>query len=84
MQGRPYIQEVNCMNEIKKLNKKQTAKNICNLILKSSETFESVALYLGISDRVIYYWQEGKRFPNLEHVYGISQLFGVSMESILT
>ena len=40
------------------------------LKISDSETFEG-------------YWQEGKRFPNIEHIYGISQLLGVSVESIL-
>jgi transcriptional regulator with XRE-family HTH domain len=71
------------MNEIKKLDKKQMTQNVCSLLVKSGEPFESIALYLGISDRLIYYWQEGKRSPNLEHIYGISQLLEVSVESIL-
>ena len=70
------------MNEIKKLDKKQMTQNVCNLLVKSGEPFESIALYLGISDRLIYYWQEGKRSPSIEHIYGISQLLGVSVESI--
>lgn len=71
------------MNELKKLNKKQVAKNAYRMIIESNYSIESVALSLDISERLIYYWQEGKRFPNIEHLYGLSQLFGVSMESIL-
>ena len=78
-----YIREVCAMNEIKKLDKKQMTQNVCSLLAKSGKSFESIALYLGISDRLIYYWQEGERSPNLEHIYGISQLLGVSVESIL-
>ena len=73
----------NNMDGIKKLNKKQTARNAYKMIIESSYSIESVALSLNISDRLIYYWQEGKRSPSIEHVYGLSQLFGVSMESIL-
>ena len=72
------------MDRIKKLNKKQTAKNAYRMIVESSYSIESVALTLDISDRLIYYWQEGKRSPSIEHIYGLSQLFGVSMESILS
>lgn len=71
------------MNEIKKLNKKQVAKNAYRMIIESQYSIESVALSLNVSDRLIYYWQEGKRTPNIEHIYGLSQLFGVSVESIL-
>ena len=71
------------MNEIKILNKKQVAKNAYRMIVESQYSIESVALSLNVSDRLIYYWQEGKRTPNIEHIYGLSQLFGVSVESIL-
>ena len=71
------------MNEIKKLNKKQVAKNAYRMIVESQYSIESVALSLNVSDRLIYYWQKGKRTPNIEHIYGLSQLFGVSVESIL-
>lgn len=71
------------MNELKKLNKKQVAKNAYRMIIESNYSIESVALSLDISERLIYYWQEGKRFPSIEHLFGLLQLFGVSMESIL-
>lgn len=71
------------MNELKKLNKKQVAQNAYRMIIESNYSIESVALSLDISERLIYYWQEGKRFPSIEHLYGLSQIFGVSMESIL-
>ena len=71
------------MNELKKLNKKQVAQNAYRMIIESNYSIESVALSLDISEPLIYYWQEGKRFPSIEHLYGLSQLFGVSMESIL-
>ena len=71
------------MKTIKKLNRKQVAKNAYKMIIESEYSIESVALSLNISERLIYYWQEGRRSPNVEHVYGLSQLFGVSVESIL-
>lgn len=72
------------MNEMKKLNKQRLAKNVYRMIIESQYSIESVALSLEISERLIYYWQEGKRSPAIEHVYGLSQLFNVSMESILS
>lgn len=71
------------MDEIKKLNKKRLAKNVYRMIIESGQTIESVAFSLDISERLIYYWQEGKRSPAIEHVYGLSQLLNVPMESIL-
>lgn len=71
------------MNALKKLNKQKLAKNVYRMIIESQYSIESVALSLDISERLIYYWQEGKRSPAIEHVYGLSQLFNVPMESII-
>ncbi len=71
------------MNNIKELDKAKLALNAYRLILDSQFTFEQVASSLNISEREIYYWGEGKRFPNLRHVYVLSQLFNVQIESIL-
>lgn len=71
------------MNELKKLNKCKVACNAYRLIIESQHSIESVALSLNISERTIYYWQEGKRTPSLDNIYGLSQLFNVPMESIL-
>lgn len=71
------------MDGIKKLNKQRLAKNVYRMIIESDYSIESVALSLDISERLIYYWQEGKRSPAIEHVYVLSQLFNVPMESIL-
>lgn len=71
------------MNVLKKLNKQKLTKNVYRMIIESQYSIESVALSLDISERLIYYWQEGKRSPAIEHVYGLSQLFNVPMESII-
>ena len=71
------------MNMIKKLNKKNVAKNVGKLIVESRYNREELAEWLNVSPRVIYFWQEGKRIPNTESIYMLAQLFEVSMESIL-
>ena len=71
------------MNELKKLNKCKVSHNAYRLIIESQHSIESVALSLSISERTIYYWQEGKRTASLDNIYGLSQLFNVPMESIL-
>ena len=71
------------MNKIKKLNKKRVAQNVGRLIAESKMSNEMIAEQLDITPRLLYYWQEGKRIPSAENVYGLSQLFEVSMESIL-
>ena len=71
------------MTEIKKLNKKKVAQNIGRLIAESDLPNEQIAFMLNITPRLLYYWQEGKRMPNAENVFGLAQLFKVSMESIL-
>ena len=71
------------MNTIKELNTKQVAKNAYKMIIESEYSIESVAWTLKISERSIYYWRTGTRAPNMNHVYGLSQLFGVSVDSLL-
>lgn len=71
------------MNELKKLNKKRVAQNVGRLIAESNMPNEEIAFQLNITPRLLYYWQTGKRVPNTENVYGLSQLFKVSIESIL-
>lgn len=71
------------MNELKKLNKKRVAQNVGRLITESNMPNEEIAFQLDITPMLLYYWQKGKRVPNTENVYGLSQLFKVSMESIL-
>ena len=71
------------MNELKKLNKKRVAQNVGRLIAESNMSNEEIAFRLSITPRLLYYWQTGKRIPNTENVYGLSQLFKVSIESIL-
>ncbi len=71
------------MNELKKLNKKRVAQNVGRLLAESQLPNEEIADRLEVSSRILYLWQTGKRLPNTEHVYGLSQLFKVSMESIL-
>lgn len=71
------------MDRIKKLDKAKLTKNVCRMIAESKYSIEWVALSLNVSERLIYYWQKGERSPAIEHIYGLSQLFNVSMESIL-
>lgn len=71
------------MNEVKKLNKSTVSHNIRRMISESGFKIENIATELGISERLIYYWLNGKRTPALENIYGLSQLFNISMESIL-
>jgi DNA-binding XRE family transcriptional regulator len=71
------------MDMIKKLNKKNVAKNVGKLIVESRYSREELAEWLNVTPRVIYFWQEGKRIPNTESIYMLAQLFKVSMESIL-
>ena len=71
------------MNELKELNEVKTAKRVYRLIVESGYSIESIALTLKISERLIYYWGSGERCPNIKHVFGLSQIFNLPMESIL-
>ena len=74
---------MNTQSELTPYNEKQTAKNAYKMIVESGRSSESVALDLQVSDRLIYYWASGKRSPNIRHLFALSQLFQVPIESIL-
>ena len=74
---------MNTQSELTPYNEKQTAKNAYQMIIESGRSIESVALDLQVSDRLIYYWANGKRSPNIRHLFALSQLFQVPIEGIL-
>lgn len=71
------------MEKIKKLDKTMVVKNVRQLIFMSRFTNEELAEKLDVSTRLVYHWQKGTRIPNIDNIYGLSQLFQVSIESIL-
>ena len=71
------------MYSIKKLDEKIVARNVRRMITESTLTKEDIADLLDVTPRLVYYWQNGERVPNIQNLYGLSQLFKVSMESIL-
>ncbi len=71
------------MNSIKKLDEKIVARNVRRMIAESTLTKEDIADLLDVTPRLVYYWQKGEKVPNMQNLYGLSQLFKVSMESIL-
>lgn len=71
------------MYSIKKLDEKIVARNVRRMIAESTLTKEDIADLLDVTPRLVYYWQNGEKVPNIQNLYGLSQLFKVSMESIL-
>lgn len=71
------------MDSIKKLDEKIVARNVRRMIAESTLTKEDIADLLDVTPRLVYYWQKGEKVPNMQNLYGLSQLFKVSMESIL-
>ena len=74
---------MNAQTELKPYDEIRTAKNAYKLIVESGRSIESVALDIQASDRLIYYWSNGERSPNIKHLYALSQLFQVPIVSIL-
>ena len=67
-----------------KIDKLETSKKLRSIIVKSSMTFEEIADMLGFgSPRVIYYWFNGTKLPNIETLYNLSKRFEVKMEDFL-
>ena len=74
---------MSAQTELKPYDEIRTAKNAYKLIVESGRSIESVALDIQVSDRLIYYWTNGERSPNIKHLYALSQLVQVPIESIL-
>ena len=67
-----------------KIDKLETSKKIRNIIIESTKTIEEVADMLGFgSPRIIYYWFNGTKLPNIESLYNLSKIFNVKMEDFL-
>ena len=67
-----------------KIDKLETSKKLRSIIVKSSMTFEEIADMLGFgSPRVIYYWFNGTKLPNIETLYNLSKILEVKMEDFL-
>ena len=79
------LKEVHYMNYCKaKIDKLETSKKIRSIISKSSLTIEEIAEMLGFgSPRIIYYWFNGTKLPNIESLYNLSKIFEVKMEDFL-
>ena len=71
------------MKQIKELNQKKVAQNIGKLLAESGMSNEEIAELLDTTPRVLYYWQNGNRLPNAKSLFALSQVFNVSIESIL-
>ena len=67
-----------------KIDKLETSKKIRSIIIESTKTIEEVADMLGFgSPRIIYYWFNGTKLPNIESLYNLSKIFNVKMEDFL-
>lgn len=61
-----------------------TGKNILRLRLENKLSVSELQSYLGLdSPQAIYYWQQGKYLPRVDHLYALSQLFHVTINDIL-
>ena len=74
---------MNAQTELKPYDEIKATKNAYKLIVESGRSIESVALDIHDSDRLIYYWANRERSPNIKHLYALSLLFQVPIESIL-
>ena len=66
------------------IDSKRTGMKIKSIMLARGLTVKDVQEYLKLSNpQSIYHWFEGKSVPNIDNIYALSQLFCVSMDSII-
>ena len=61
-----------------------TGENIARLRREHGFTVRDLQQYFGFDEpQAIYKWQRGQSLPNVDHLYALSALFGVTMNEIL-
>lgn len=61
-----------------------TGENIIRLRKQSGLSVRELQQFFGFEEpQAIYKWQQGKSLPNVDNLYALSRLFGVSMNEIL-
>ena len=66
------------------INSKETGQNIKRIMKARGLNVKDVQEYLKLAcPQSIYHWFEGKSVPNIDNIYALSQLFNVSMDSIV-
>lgn len=66
------------------INMQRTGENILSLRLEKGISVSDLAKILGFSTpHTIYRWQKGETLPSIDSLVVLSELFGVSMNSII-
>lgn len=60
-----------------------TGKQIRQLREKNGLTVKELEVKLHVTQRAIYRWEEGKSLPQIESLFALSKLLGVSITEIL-
>ena len=68
----------------KTLNISNFALNLYWILDEKGITVEDFAEKVGVSSRLVYYWESGKKFPSLEMAIVISNVLEVGLDSILS
>ncbi len=68
------------MNDVKKV----IAKNLIELRKRKKYTQQELGEILGYSDKAISKWEKGESLPDIDVLYEISQLYGVTLDFLTT
>lgn len=61
-----------------------TGRNIARMRREHGLSVRDMQSYFGFENpQAIYHWLQGKALPSLDHLYALSALLGVSMDSIV-
>lgn len=72
------------------INKNENTRDVANLgrnielfLSKNKISKEKFAELIDVSVRMVYYYQNGEKFPKLGKLKKIASIFGVSMDDLL-
>ena len=66
------------------IDTEKTGENLRNMMLRRGLTVKDIQKFLGLSaPQGIYHWFNGRNLPSVDNLYALSELFHVSMDSLL-
>lgn len=66
------------------INPIETGKNLKRIMLQNGYSVKDIQFYLNLGTvQSIYHWLDGKSLPTIDHLYALSELFQLPIDSMI-
>ena len=66
------------------INPVETGKNLKRIMLQKGYSVKDIQYYLNLGTvQSIYHWLDGKSLPTIDHLYALSELFQLPIDSMI-